>query len=124
MAERRNEYVTLSILIDKLNERFGTDFKLADQLFFDQVAETAIANETLQEAAKANSLENFAFVFNRVLEGLFIERMDGNEEIFKRLMNDDEFRTLAAEHLVRDVYQKIREGLGDGKATEKTEAAK
>jgi type I restriction enzyme R subunit len=72
------------------------------------VTETAIANETLQEAAKVNTLENFAFVFNKVLESLFIERMEGNEEIFKRLMNDDEFRTVATEHLVREVYEQIR----------------
>jgi type I restriction enzyme, R subunit len=36
--------VALSQLIDKLNERFGTDFKPADQLFFDQIAEAAVEN--------------------------------------------------------------------------------
>ena len=35
------EEVALSTLIDKLNERFGTDFTEADQLFFDQVRATA-----------------------------------------------------------------------------------
>jgi type I restriction enzyme R subunit len=31
-----------------------------------------------------------------MLESLFVERMDGNEEIFVRLMNDDDFKKVAA----------------------------
>lgn len=105
---RADEEVELSTLIELLNERFGTDFTPADQLFFDQVRETAVANEELQEAAKANTLENFAYVFDKMLERLFVERMDGNEEIFTRLMNDDEFRVIASKYLVREVYESIK----------------
>lgn len=103
-----DEPVELSTLIGKLNERFGTEFTPADQLFFDQVAESAIENETLQEAARANTMDNFAYVFDKMLEGLFIERMDGNEEIFGRLMNNDDFRRIASDHLLRDVYERLR----------------
>lgn len=100
--------VPLSQLVDKLNERFGTDFKQADQLFFDQVAEAAMENETLRTAANANTLDNFKHVFDRMLEGLFIDRMDGNEEIFDRIMNDPQFRDLASAHLMRDIYERMR----------------
>lgn len=103
-----DEDVQLSTLVGKLNERFGTEFTPADQLFFDQVRETAVANEQLRQAVMANSIENFEPVFNKQLENLFIERMDGNEEIFVRLMNDDEFKNVAASHLMRAVYQQIR----------------
>ena len=41
----REQPVPLSQLIDILNERFGTDFNQADQLFFDQIVEAAIADE-------------------------------------------------------------------------------
>lgn len=103
-----DEDVPLSTLVGKLNERFGTEFTLADQLFFDQVRETAVANEQLRQAAMANSLENFESVFNKQLENLFIERMDGNEEIFVRLMNDEAFKKMAASHLVQAVYQQVK----------------
>jgi len=102
-----DEEVHLSKIIEVLNERFGTNFTVADQLFFEQVKETAIANEELQQAAKVNKLENFSYVFDKMLERLFVERMEGNEEIFKRLMNDDEFRTLASKYLVKEVYENI-----------------
>jgi len=96
-------------LVDKLNDRFGTDFKQADQLFFDQVAETAAENETLITAARANTLDNFKHVFDRMLEGFFVDRMEGNEEIFDRIMNDPAFRNLASEQLMREVYEWLRD---------------
>lgn len=104
----REGRIELSQLIDLLNERFGTDFKPADQLFFDQVREEAVANESLRQAAKVNSIQDFKYVFDKAIEGLFIDRMEGNEEIFAKLMNDDEFRTVAAGHLLRKVYDQIR----------------
>jgi len=104
-----DDEVLLSTLVDKLNERFGTEFTLADQLFFDQVRETAVANEQLRQAAAVNTLENFEPVFNKLLENLFLDRMEGNEEIFVRLMNDDNFRSIAANYLMRAVYQQIKD---------------
>lgn len=100
--------VVLSQLIDKLNDRFGTDFKPADQLFFDQVTEAAVENETLRTAANVNTLDNFRHVFERMLEGLFIDRMEGNEEIFDRIMQDGNFRDVASAHLMREVYERLR----------------
>ena len=105
-----DEDVQLSTLVGKLNERFGTEFTPADQLFFDQVRETAVANEQLRQAVMANSMENFEPVFNKLLENLFIERMDGNEEIFVRLMNDEAFRRVAASYLMRAVYKQVKGG--------------
>ncbi|PIE62993.1 MAG: helicase, partial [Desulfobacterales bacterium] len=65
--------------------------------------------EKLRQAVMANSLENFEPVFNKQLENLFIERMDGNEEIFIRLMNDESFRNVAANYLVKAVYSQVKE---------------
>ncbi len=96
--------IKLSELIDILNERFGTDFTQADQLFFDQIQEEAIESETLKKAAAANSKDDFRYVFEKAFEGLVIDRMEGNEEIFGKLMADGEFRKLAVEHLLHKVY--------------------
>jgi type I restriction enzyme, R subunit len=43
-----------------------------------------------------------------MLEDLFVDRMEGNEEIFDRLMNDPAFRDLAARELMRPVYERLR----------------
>lgn len=101
--------IELSRLIDILNDRFGTEFKPGDQLFFDSIKEDALADSDLRQAAMANTLENFGYVFNKALEGLFIDRMDQNEEITARYMNEERFRRAVSHHLLRDVYEQIRE---------------
>lgn len=100
-----DQEVPLSQLINSLNERFGTDFTLADQLFFEQITATAIANESIKQAAQVNTKENFAPVLEKHLENLFIERMGGNEKIFMEVMNNQEFRAVVLEKLLSSIYQ-------------------
>jgi type I restriction enzyme R subunit len=104
----REEPMKLSKLIDLLNERFGTDFTEADQLFFDQIMEAAMTDEGLHQAAKVNSEDKFKIVFNTALENLFVERLDQNEEIVARVMNEDAFRKQIAHWMAEEVYRKIR----------------
>lgn len=107
-AGEKDVNVALSTLVDKLNEHFGTDFTEADQLFFDQVRATAVEDERIVEAAQANNFSNFSAYFDRVLEDLFIDRMEGNEAIFSRVMSDRKFREAAQEHLAREVYERVK----------------
>ncbi len=108
-ARAKDEEVTLSSLIDRLNERFGTDFTEADQLFFDQIRASAENNEDIAEAARANSFKDFASYLDRMLDDLFIARMEGNEKIFSRVMTDTEFRSAAHEHLAEEIFRRVRE---------------
>jgi type I restriction enzyme R subunit len=100
--------VALSTLVDQLNERFGTNFTEADQLFFDQVRATAERNEKVAEAAKANTPANFSAYFDRVFDDLLIQRMDGNQEIVGRAMSDRLFRDVAKDHIAQEVYRRVR----------------
>lgn len=103
------EDVALSTLVAKLNERFGTNFTEADQFFFDQIRASAEHDDKIVEAAKANNLANFSSYLERMLDELFIDRMEGNEEIFSRVMTDKEFRSAAHEHLAHEIFQRIRD---------------
>jgi type I restriction enzyme R subunit len=91
-----------------LNDRFGTQFKPADQLFLDAIKEDAVEDPSLRQAAVANSQENFGYVFRKALEGLFIDRMEQNEDITARFMNDKDFQQVVAKHLLGEVYKQIR----------------
>lgn len=106
-GQSEDEDILLSELIEVLNEKFGTEFTQADQLFFNQIHEEAIANEPLRQAAAVNNIDDFRFVFNKAFEGLIIDRMEGNEEIFGKLMADAAFRKVASEHLLHQVYTAI-----------------
>lgn len=104
----RGEEIELSKLIDFLNERFGTEFKPGDQLFFDSIREDAVADTNLREAAIANTMENFSYVFRKALEGLFIDRMEQNEEITAKFLNEKDFQKAVTGHLLEQVYRQIR----------------
>lgn len=101
------EEIELSQLIDILNDRFGTEFKPADQLFLDSIREDAVADGMLRQAALANTMENFGYVFKKALEGLFVDRMEQNEDITARFMNEDDFKKLVGQHLLKQVYDQI-----------------
>ncbi len=106
----REQPILLSRLIDAINEQFGTNFNQADQLFFDQVVEEAMADDGLAQAAAANPEDKFELVFKNLLETLFVERMDQNEEIFVRFMNDAGFRQVVTGWLAAEAYQRLRAG--------------
>ena len=79
----------------------------ADQLFFDQIAEAASQNESLKKAAEVNSLEKFQLVFRQVLESLFIERMELNEELFTDYMSKTDMQELVSKWLGSQVYDRL-----------------
>jgi type I restriction enzyme R subunit len=100
----------LSEIIDALNERFGTEFTPADQLLFDQFVADAKRDGEVVERAKANPLDNFSLAMKAKVENLMIERMDQNQEIVTRYLNDAEFKDVAFRLLVRRIYEEIRAG--------------
>jgi len=103
----RESPVKLSQLIDTINSRFGTDFNQADQLFFDQIVEAAANSDELQQAAQINSPDKFSLLFNQIVEALFVERVDQNEAIFARYMNDRDFQKVVSDWLSSEVYQRL-----------------
>ena len=104
----REQPVPLSQLIDIVNERFGTDFNQADQLFFDQIVEAAIEDDGLRHAASVNPADGFALLFGNLLRQLFVERMDQNEDIFVRYMNDEQFRKTVSAWMASEAYRRLR----------------
>jgi type I restriction enzyme R subunit len=108
--------VPLSRLIDLVNARFGTDFNQADQLFFDQIVEAAVGDEGLRQAAAVNPADKFELVFKNLLETMFVERMDQNEGIFVRFMNDLAFRKVVTAWMASEAYGKLR-AVADGSTT-------
>jgi type I restriction enzyme R subunit len=109
----RPQPMPLSQLIDIVNERFGTDFNQADQLFFDQIVQAAMADGELRQAAAVNPVDRFELVFKNLLESLFVERMDQNEEIFVRFMNDAPFQKVVTAWMASEAYRRLRGGAGE-----------
>lgn len=98
----------LSEIIDELNERFGLNLDERDQLLFDQFEETWAADPDVVDQARSNTLENFRLVFDQRFLDTVVSRMDENEAIFKRILDDEEFRQVLMDLYAGRVYRKAR----------------
>jgi type I restriction enzyme, R subunit len=101
------EEVKLSEVIEVLNARFGTEFTEADQLFFDSVIAEAKADGEVQQRATANSLDNFALSMKGKLRDAIIDRLDKNETIATRYLNEADFEAVAFKALVKRIYEDL-----------------
>jgi type I restriction enzyme R subunit len=103
----------LSEIVDELNERFGLALGERDQLLFDQFERGWIDNTEVIAQARSNTMENFRLAFDEHFMNTVIERMDENEAIFKRIIDDDEFRQVLMDIYAGRVYRRAREGEQD-----------
>jgi len=108
-GSQENKEVELSTIVEKINEKLGTDFTEADQLFLDQLKEDALEDDHLRQSARVNDEENFALEFDEALTTMFIDRMEQNEELFAKFMDNNEVQEAITNHLREAVYQQVQE---------------
>jgi len=99
---------SLSQIVHELNERFGLNLDQRDQLLFDQFEETWVSDPKVAAQARNNTLDNFRLVFDRMFLSTVVGRMDDNEAIFKRILDDPEFQATLMDLYATRVYQRAR----------------
>jgi type I restriction enzyme R subunit len=106
------DMVRLSAVILVLNERFGTELKDADQVWFDQQVQAATQDDELRQVAEHNTEEQFGYVFDRQFAGIVMDRAWANDQLFDTFFEKPEFKDAITGWARREVYHKIREALG------------
>lgn len=107
LKRAKEEDAQLSEIIDVLNQRFGTEFDEADKLFFDQIEAELMQDTTLEAQALANKMDTFKYAFEDLFTGKLVERMDQNQDIFEKILEDKAFGSLVKEWMMRRVYNKF-----------------
>ena len=90
-----------------LNKRFSTEFNDADKLFFDQIEAELVADTKLAQQARSNTIENFKFGFDDIFMDKLISRMEQNQDIFSKMMDDQEFGGLVRNYMLKKVYGRL-----------------
>jgi hypothetical protein len=93
-----------------LNERFGTNFTPAGQLWFDRVMETVARDGELGDQARTNSEDQFKLVFDPKAQAAVPARVERNEAIANTLLTDERIRAVALDLMMRAVFGRLREG--------------
>ncbi len=106
-GKAKDEKKPLSEIIEVLNDRFGTTFTEEDRLFFEQIKEKAVNNETIIQTASANPLDKFELGIKKMIETLMIQRIADNDEIVTKYMDDKEFQEAVFPILAKEIYEKI-----------------
>lgn len=107
LKKQKEEEALLSEIIYLLNDRFGTEFEEADKLFFDQIEAELLEDETLKLQAKANKLDTFKYAFDDKFIEKLIGRMDQNQEIFEKILEDKTFGGLVKEFIMKRIYNQL-----------------
>lgn len=106
-GKKDDEKAPLSELIEKLNDRFGTEFGDMDKVLMQFVADME-NDENLRAQAQNNSVEHFKFPFNDAFMGVVVDRMIQNKEFCERILDDEKFGGAVKDLLVGYVYEKLR----------------
>lgn len=109
LKRAKDEEALLSEIINVLNDRFGTEFEEADKLFFDQIEAELMDDETLKTQARVNKIDTFKFAFHDKFIDKLIGRMDQNQEIFEKILEDKVFGDLVKELMMKKIYKKLNE---------------
>ncbi|UQQ36180.1 type I restriction endonuclease subunit R [Paenibacillus polymyxa] len=95
----------LSSIINRLNDRFGTEFTETDRLSYEQIVEDIINNDDLAQKAKNNTKENFKFSYEKAFLDIVIGRMGQNEKFFMKILEDSDFKATVMEFMFDEIYK-------------------
>ncbi|CAK8723130.1 type I site-specific deoxyribonuclease [Candidatus Electronema halotolerans] len=103
----KEEKAALSEIIELLNERFGTELNETDRLFFDQIETGLMQDQTLQTQAEANSVDTFKYPFDELFERMLVERMEQNQQLFEKILGNEEFGGVVRTWMRNKVYARM-----------------
>jgi type I restriction enzyme R subunit len=107
LTREKVEEAPLSEIIEVLNTRFNTQFEEADKLFFDQIEAELLLDNTLQTQAKVNKIDTFKFAFEDQFVNKLFERMEQNQDIFEKILDDKAFGDVVREIMMKSIYRKL-----------------
>jgi type I restriction enzyme R subunit len=105
---RLMDEVSLSEIVKRINERFGTNISETDRLFTDQVAHDLVQNDQVQIEAAANDESAFAVGFDKTWQNALTGRMGANEKFAFELLDNEELRAAIVAEYLPDIYKRAR----------------
>ncbi len=97
----------LTIIIDKINERFGTQFTEMDKVLV-QMENDYAKQEKWQSYAKNNDRSTFLLLFEKDFPTMAAERYEQNDEFFKRLFGNPEMMKQVMDTVGGVLYERLK----------------
>ena len=106
----KKQMEALSRIIRYMNERFGGEFA-EDVLkhFYDDIERRLLKNQHLVKMMnpEINPPENIRLIFDNIFDSTLYEMMNGNLELYKKIVDDDDLNKYFKTMMFLDIYGKL-----------------
>jgi len=97
----------LTVIIDKINERFGTNFTEMDKVLI-QMENDYAKQEKWQSYAKNNDRSTFMLLFEKDFPTMAAERYEQNDEFFRKLFGDPDMMKQVMDTVGAVLYERLK----------------
>ncbi|HCX79508.1 MAG TPA: hypothetical protein DG577_08845 [Firmicutes bacterium] len=111
-GRKEEEEEELSVIIERINKRFGVNLTQADWIVTEQLGEDFAGDEELVQKAKNNPIADFRYAFEHSFLDKVVRRMDQNEAFCTRILDDEDFRAVVVDYMLMKTYKRLRESVG------------
>ena len=98
----------LTVLIDKINKKYGTNFTEMDKILL-QLENDYASQERWQAYAKETDFNDFMLLFKKDFPNMVMKRYEQNDKFFVKMLDDDELLQSVMETLGRVLYERLKE---------------
>jgi type I restriction enzyme R subunit len=103
--ERKKD--SLSQIIAKINEKFGTKFTEMDKVIL-QMENDMMTNEKWQDYARNNDKDTFGILFEKDFNNIVTSRYEQNDAFFVKMLEDQSFMNYVRDLMKEDMYKKLK----------------
>ncbi|NAS19607.1 DEAD/DEAH box helicase family protein [Clostridium butyricum] len=97
----------LSVIIDKMNDRFGTAFSEQDKVL-EQMKSDFAKDEKIVNAVKADDKSLFKYLYEQKFKDVAVNRYEENDKFFMSLFSDEEKMNFIMNMMAEVVYRELR----------------
>ena len=106
-GRREKKKDPLTIIIDKINEKFGTNFTEMDKVLL-QIENDYASEEKWQNYAENNDRKTFMLLFEKDFPEMAATRYEKNEDFFVRMFSDPDMMKQVMESIGAVLYDKLK----------------
>ena len=106
-GRREKKKDPLTVLIDKINKRFGTNFTEMDKVLV-QMENDYAAQDKWQSYARNNDRKTFMLLFEKDFPNMAAQRYEQNDDFFVRMFSDPDMMQQVMETVGGVLYERLR----------------
>lgn len=106
-GRREKKKDLLTVIIDKINEKYGTAFTEMDKVLL-QIENDYTAQEKWKSYARSNDFKTFMLLFAKDFPEMAAARYEQNEDFFVKMFSDPEMMKWVMESIGSVVYERLK----------------